>query len=90
MDFNWYAAVGLFFASSLLDGLFALYTVAIVDTNAARAASLSVVMYGLEALGVVNYVNNKWYLIPLIMGAFVGSYVVVKREAAKKDQKLHK
>jgi uncharacterized protein YebE (UPF0316 family) len=90
MEFNWLIALGLFIAATLLDAVFALYTVAVVKTQPFRAASLSFFTYTLEAVGVVNYVNNKWYLIPLALGAFVGSYTVVKWEAIKKDRsKIH-
>lgn len=84
MHFNFLLAFGLFFAATLLDAIFALYTVAVINTNPLRAASLSFLTYMLEALGVVNYVNNKLYLAPLAIGAFVGSYAVVKWEATKK------
>jgi hypothetical protein len=84
MEFNPLLAVGLFVAATLLDAIFALYTVAVVKTQPFRAASLSFLTYMLEAVGVVNYVNNKWYLVPLALGAFVGSYAVVKREEARK------
>ena len=87
MHFNWLLALGLFFASSLLDGLFALYTIALVDTLAFRAASLSLIMYILEAFGIVSYVGNKIYLVPLALGAFTGTYIVIKREAWKKQKK---
>ncbi len=86
MDFNIFVALGLFVAATLLDAVFALYTVAVVNTAPFRAASLSFVTYMLEAVGVVNYVNNRWYLVPLALGAFVGSYTVVKWEAIKKDK----
>jgi hypothetical protein len=39
MDFNWLQAIGLFFASFALDGVFALYTVAVVKTKSLQAAS---------------------------------------------------
>lgn len=90
MEFNWLLAFGLFIASSLLDAIFALYTVAIIDTKPLKAANLSLLTYILEAAGVVNYVKNKWYLIPLALGAFVGSYIVVKREEMKKQRKNNK
>ena len=86
MDFNIFVAVGLFFAATLLDAVFALYTVAVVNTAPLRAASLSFLTYMLEAVGVVNYVHNKWYLAPLALGAFAGSYAVVKWEARKKAE----
>ena len=85
MEFNYLAAIGLFFAATALDAIFALYTVAVINTKPMRAASLSLLTYTLEAVGVVNYVNNRWYLVPLGLGAFVGSYAVVKWEERKKS-----
>jgi hypothetical protein len=87
MEFNWLVALGLFIAATFLDAIFALYTVAVIQTQPLKAASLSFLTYTLEAVGVVNYVNNKWYLIPLAIGAFVGSYAVVKWEAVKKNKR---
>jgi hypothetical protein len=83
MEFNWLLAIGLFFAALALDAVFALYTVAIINTRPLAAANLSLLTYMLEAVGVVNYVNNRWYLIPLAGGAFFGSYIIVKRESNK-------
>ena len=87
MEFNWLAAVGLFVAATLLDAIFALYTVAVINTKPLRAATLSFLTYTLEAVGVVNYVKNEWYLVPLAVGAFTGSYAVVKWESIKKAKK---
>ncbi len=87
MEFNWLLAIGLFFASILLDAVFALYTIAVVKNQPFKTASMSVLCYLIAAVGVVNYVQNRWYLIPLSAGAFVGSYAIVKREALKKSKK---
>lgn len=86
MEFNWIVAIGLFFAATFLDAIFALYTVAVIKTKPLRAANLSFLTYTLEAVGVVNYVKNGWYLVPLAIGAFVGSYAVVKWESIKKHK----
>ena len=86
MEFNWLIATGLYFAATLLDAIFALYTVAVINTKPLRAANLSFLTYMLEAVGVVNYVHNKWYLAPLALGAFSGSYAVVKWESLKKTK----
>jgi len=83
MEFNWLAAIGLFFVSVALDAVFALYTVAIVKHQPFLASTMSLTTYLLSAIGIVSYVKNKWYLIPLATGAFVGTYLIVKREALK-------
>lgn len=81
MEFSWLAAIGLFFISVALDAVFAQYTVAVVDRRPMMAATMSLTSYLLGAIGVVSYVNNKWYLVPLVLGAFIGTYLVVKRES---------
>jgi uncharacterized protein YebE (UPF0316 family) len=87
MEFNWLLAVGLFFASFALDAIFALYTVAVMKNKAFQAASWSLLTYVLAAVGLVSFIDNKWYLIPLSLGAFAGAYAVVKREELKKSKK---
>jgi hypothetical protein len=90
MEFNWLIAVGLFFVSAVLDAVFALYTVAVIKSKPLYAANMSLLTYVLYAVGVVNFVQNKWYIVPLSAGAFTGSYIVVKREANKKIAKKPK
>jgi uncharacterized protein YebE (UPF0316 family) len=87
MEFNWFIAIGLYVAAFVLDAVFALYTVAVVKNQALRAASWSLLTYLLYAIGIVNLVENKWYIIPLSLGAFSGAYIIVKREALKNSKK---
>jgi hypothetical protein len=86
MEFNWLGAVGLFFASGALEAIFALYTLAVTKHKAIQAASWSLVSYFLLAVGILNFINNKWYVIPLALGAFVGTYGVVRWESKKKPK----
>jgi hypothetical protein len=83
MEISWLVAVGVFFASAALDAVFAIYIVAVGKGQALLAASMSLVTYFLMAVGIVNYVENKWYIVPVALGAFFGTYVIVKREAGK-------
>jgi len=87
MDFNWLGAVGLFFASFALDAVFALYTLSVVKHHSVRAGLWSAITYLLMAVGILNFINNRWYIIPLAFGAFLGAYAVVEWEARKKPQK---
>jgi hypothetical protein len=84
MEFNWAYAIGLFFAALVLDVVFALYTIFVIKKRALAAANMSLLTYLLGALGIVSYVNNKWYVIPLALGAFIGSYITVRHEASRK------
>jgi hypothetical protein len=86
MEFNWLGAVGLFFASAALESIFALYTLAVTKHRAMEASVWSLVSYFLLALGILNFIHNKWYVVPLALGAFGGTYVVVTWEARKKSK----
>jgi len=86
MEFNWLGAVGLFFASFALEAIFALYTLAVTKHKALEASTWSLVSYFLLALGILNFIHNKWYVIPLALGAFGGTYAVVTRESNKKGK----
>jgi hypothetical protein len=86
MEFNWLGAVGLFFASFALEAIFALYTLAVTKHKALEAGTWSLVSYFLLALGILNFIHNRWYVIPLALGAFGGSYAVVRRESLKKPE----
>lgn len=89
MEFNWLGAIGLFFASAALESIFALYTLAVTKHKALEASMWSLVSYFLLALGILNFIHNKWYVIPLALGAFCGTYLVVTWEA-RKDKKSGK
>ncbi|MGH7156611.1 MAG: hypothetical protein ACREGG_00630 [Candidatus Saccharimonadales bacterium] len=86
MEFNWLGAVGLFFASAALESIIGLYTLAVTKHKALEASTWSLVSYFLLALGILNFIHDKWYVIPLALGAFCGTYVVVKRESRKKPK----
>jgi hypothetical protein len=83
MEFNWLGAVGLFFASAALESIFALYTLAVTKHKAMEASIWSLVSYFLLAVGILNFIHNKWYTIPLALGAFCGTYTVVTLEIRK-------
>lgn len=86
MEFNWLGAIGLFVASGLLEAIFALYTLAVTKHKAIEASMWSLVSYFLLAVGILNFIHNKWYTIPLALGAFCGTYAVVTWESRKKPK----
>jgi uncharacterized protein YebE (UPF0316 family) len=87
MDINWLLWLGLFGVSLLIDAVYVLYTVSIMNARPMTASIMSVLSYVLGAIGVVSYVDNKLNLVPLVFGAFIGTFVVVKWESNKKNRK---
>jgi hypothetical protein len=78
MEFSFVTAGLIFSAYILIDGMYAFYTQSIVKKRAAVSATTGALMHFLIAFGVLNYVQNFWYVIPLALGSWLGTYLVVK------------
>lgn len=77
-EFNILTALLVFCAYVIVDGLYAYYTLAVTDKKPIRAATTGALMHFLLAVGVLSYVQNYLYVIPLALGSWVGTYLVVK------------
>jgi hypothetical protein len=77
-DFNSVTALIVFATYVLIDILYAIYVIQVGKRNAMKAAFASSALYSLAAYGVITYSRNIVYVIPLAIGAFLGTYVVVK------------
>jgi hypothetical protein len=76
-NFSWLVAISVFFAYFVIDILYATYTLSVTERKAGRAAMISAIMYTALAFGVLSYTENAFYLIPLMIGAFSGTYIAV-------------
>lgn len=76
---NPWLALLVFVAYVLIDGMYAYYTIAVTKRRPVASASVGALMHFLIAFGVLNYVQNYLYLIPLALGSWVGTYLVVSR-----------
>lgn len=81
--FNFGTAVLIFIAYIVVDALYAMYTIQIQKRNPYAAATSGALMYFLLALGVLSYVQNILYLIPLTLGSWLGTFLMVKHEQCK-------
>lgn len=77
-DFDWFTAVTVFFVYVFFDILYALYVLCVSRRQAIASSVISAVLYSLGAYGVRSYLQNPLYVIPLGIGAFVGTYIAVK------------
>lgn len=82
-SFSFYQAAIVFFAYFIIDFLYASYIIAVEERKAGKCAVLSALIYSLLSYGVLSYSENQLYLIPLIIGAFFGTYTVVKMKRVK-------
>lgn len=69
----------------LVDGMYAYYTLEVTKRRPYSAASIAALMHFLLAYGVINYTENYGYIIPLALGSWVGTFIVVRREQALKN-----
>ena len=77
-EFDWLTAATVFVVYVLFDILYALYVLCVSRRQPLAAAGISSALYSLGAYGVMTYLHNPWYVIPLALGAFLGTYVAVK------------
>ena len=82
--FSFTTAIILFVTYVLIDMLYAAYILYVSRLQAVKAGLCSMVIYSLLAFGVISYSSNVLYLIPLSLGAFLGTYLTVCYEARKK------
>ncbi len=85
---HWHAfdlkiALLVFVAYIVIDGMYAYYTLAVTSKKPVTAATVGALMHFLIAFGVLNYIQNYLYLIPLALGSWVGTYFVVRKDARK-------
>lgn len=79
-NFDIFLALFIFVAYFIIDGLYAYYTFSVVKKKPFAAATTGFIMHFMLAFGVINYVNNFLYVIPLALGSWFGTYLVVWME----------
>ena len=69
----------VFIATLITDALWALYLIKVNEKEPLLAASYGSLIHILTAFTVISYTQNYFYLIPLVIGSFIGTYLVVAR-----------
>lgn len=65
----------------LIDAMYAYYTLSVTKKKPISAATVGALMHFLIAFGVLNYVQNYLYVIPLALGSWIGTYLIVMRDS---------
>ena len=82
-SFSWTTAIFIFLAYFFLDMMYVRYTLAVVSKKPVVAANVGSLMYILMAFGIFNYTQNFIYILPVGLGSWLGTYIVVAREKFK-------
>lgn len=79
--------VAVFVIYFLIDIFWAVYTNAVTSRSAGTAATAGALTYAASAAGVLSYVQNRWYIVPMFLGAWAGTYLTVR--VMKKNENNH-
>ena len=80
----------LFVIYFVFDILYAKYILAVNKLRAMRSANISATLYVLSAIGTLGYVDNILYIIPIITGTWLGTYVSLTIASKYKIKKRNK
>jgi len=83
MDLDFIIFMAVFTAYFVFDWLYAKYTLAIANLKAVSASILGMIIYVISAFGVLNYVENFLYIIPMVIGGGFGMFFAIQREKHK-------
>lgn len=86
-QFNWFIAVSLFFFYLLIEMLDSSLTFSLVQHKSIRSAAVTFILYTTLAVEVVAIISNYLYILPVAIGAALGSYFVVEYEKKKRPLK---
>lgn len=86
LSFDFKIALVVFCAYLLIDAMYAYYTLAVTQQKPVASATVGALMHFLIAFGVLNYVQNYLYVIPLALGSWVGTYLVVRYDVSAKTK----
>ncbi|MEX2515133.1 MAG: hypothetical protein WD335_03320 [Candidatus Paceibacterota bacterium] len=79
-EFSFLIALLIFIAYIVIDALNTYYTSAVADKRPVAAATSGAVVYIIIAFGIFSFTENILYLVPLVMGSWVGTFIVVRRQ----------
>lgn len=68
----------LFVLQILIDSAYCIYTKSVAQNKPLKAAISGASIHFFLAIGVINYVKNYFYVVPIALGSFVGTYFILK------------
>lgn len=82
--FNIFIAIGLFVFYLIIEILDSSLTFSLVQHKSMRSAIVTFILYFTLAVEIVAIISNYLYIIPVALGAALGSYLTVEYEKKKR------
>ena len=79
------SALLVFSCTAVADAIWAIYIKAAAGHQVLRASSASAALILIGSVSLLEYVNNRWLVIPAAAGAFVGSYASLRAYGDSKE-----
>lgn len=74
---DWLIGIGIFVLYATIDSIFALHTLSVVEGRKLYAANTGSFLYLLVAIGTISYTDNPWFIVPMVLGSWVGNYCTI-------------
>src|ERR1044071_6702084 len=87
-NFNIFFALGLFILYAGVEALDSSLTFSITQHKSLKSANTTLLLYIILGIEVLAFVSNYLYTIPIALGAWLGTFMIVERE--KKVRPLKK
>lgn len=87
-SFNVYICISVLIGYIIVDILYAYYTLAVNNYKPIQASFTSIALHIILIGGVVTYIENILYVIPMLIGSFIGTYIVVSYHKKKHENKI--
>jgi hypothetical protein len=75
----WLQAVVVFVAVTAADYAWTKYMMHVASKHPHRAAMWNTLIYSFGSITVISYTENRWLLIPALLGAYLGTWYAVRR-----------
>lgn len=82
---NYLTALVVFTGTALMDALHAAYTRSITERKARSAATYGAFIYLFAGFAAIHFTSNPLYLIFVVAGSWIGTYVTLKFFHGKKE-----
>lgn len=77
----------IFFVVLVADMLWVHYIDYVATYKPILAANFAVLVYGASSVAIIAYTSDAIYLIPAFVGAWIGTYIIVKLKKRKSEKK---